>query len=450
VKNAGRKADLTKGMCYTALVGVHRQGVLESLGLEDPAVIFARLGLSPLDKPDCWPEGMSEMEAGRRLERLLNSNAQADAWPCFLGGGVYRHFIPAAVEEIAAKTEFWTPHLPAHPEIFQGVLTALFEYQSLLARLSGLEAACCPVGGPGEALAGAILAAFRRRPEGGRILVASSVNPFYLNQARQLVEPWPVAVHPLGFTDEGLLDRGELDRELDDQVMAVVVQCPNHFGLIENLPALTALAETSQAVLIEVVADPVSLGLLKSPGQLGFDLACGDLTGLGLPLSGEGSGAGFVAATCEFKDMLPGRLVAETEDVEGMRVFIDVTDHLSSGRPWRHLFSTNLLAGVRVAAHLSLLGDRGLERMARLTRERALLARRLARERNLEMPLGENYFNEFPIHLSAGSERVEIALRKAGILAGVPLNGTTWLFAFNELHEEADLVQLMDLLAGLS
>ena len=127
-----------------------------------------------------------------------------------------------------------------------------------------------------------------------------------------------------------------------------------------------------------------------------------------------------------------------------------MAEHLPSARAWRPLFSANLLAGVRVAAHLSLLGDRGLERMARLARQKALLARRLARERNLETPLGENYFNEFPIRLSAGREGVEAALRQAGILAGVPLNGTNWLFAFSELDEDGDLVRLMDLLAGLS
>lgn len=442
-------------MITSALSEEHRRGLLEAIRCEKASDLFTIHGLKAVSRPETFPLGSSELEIADRLIGFSRENANAEGWPCFLGGGFYRHFIPGAVEDVAAKQEFWTPHLPIYPEISQGTLSVLFEYQSLLARLTGMDVACCPLGDPGEALAGGLLAVLKRFPQGGKVLIASSVNPYYVKKARWMLRPFPLEIEPISFLDDGSLNLEVLDSSLEPGVRGVVFQCPNYFGVVENLPAIVELTRCHEAVLIEVIGDALSLGLLKPPGDYDVEIACGDLQGLGIPLWKAGFSAGFVAATREFTEVLPGRLVAETEDLEGVRVFVDLAEQFSVFRSRGALFSHNIIGAIRVAAFLALLGGEGVRQVALLSHQKAAFARREALRSGLTIPTCDAFFNEFPVTLDCDRDRLVQALAEEGLLGGIALDpagslGGSYLFAFTEMNKDADIVRLMEVLGGLS
>lgn len=442
-------------MITSALSEEQRKGLLEAIKCEKASDLFTIHGLEAAPRPETFPRGCSEFEIADRLIRFSWENVNAERWPCFLAGGFYRHFIPGAVDDIAGKQEFWTPQLPIHPEISQGTLSVLFEYQSLMARLTGMDVACCPVGDPGEALAGGLLAVLKRFPQGGKVLISCSVNPFYVNKARWMLRPFPLEIELLPFLEDGSLDLGVLDSSLGPEVRSVVFQCPNHFGVVEKIPAILELTRHHEAMLIEVIGDAFSLGMLKPPGDYDVEIACGDLQSLGIPMWKGGFSAGFVSAVREFADVLPGRLVAETEDLEGVRVFVDIAEELPVFRSRGALFSHNIIGAIRVVAFMALLGGEGVRQAALLSHQKAMFARREALRRGLTIPTADAFFNEFAIALSCGRQRLTQALIEEGILGGVAVDlggslGGSYLFAFTEMNQDADIVRLMDALGGLS
>jgi glycine dehydrogenase subunit 1 len=442
-------------MISSALSEEHRNGLLKAIGCEKAADLFMIHGLEIPSPPERFPPGCSEYEITDKLIILSQENKNAVQWPCFLGGGFYHHFIPGAVEDIAAKQEFWTPQLPIYPEVSQGTLTALFEYQSLISRLTGMDVACSPVGSAGEALAGAILAILKRFPGGGKVLIPRSVNPYYVTQARWILRPFPLEIEIMPSLNDGSLDLRALDDSLGPEVRGVAFQCPNYFGVVENIPAIVELTRSYEAVLIEVTGDVLSLGLLKPPGDYDLEIACGDLQSLGIPLCKAGFSAGFLASSKEFTEVLPGRLVAETEDMEGLRVFVDIAKELPESRAGSELFSHNIICAIRVAAFLALVGGRGIRQVALLSHQKARFARQEALRRRLSVPTANKFFNEFPIELDCDPSRLRKALLKEGLLGGIPLgsdvlSGKGYLFAFTEMNKDADIIRLMEVLSDLS
>lgn len=432
-----------------------RKALLETIGCKRASDLFSVHGLTARSKPGAFPKKCSEFEIDDSLRRFSRENMDAESWPCFFGGGVYHHFVPGAVEEIARKQEFWTPHLPTYPEISQGTLTVLFEYQSLITRLTGMEVGRCPVGSAGEALAGALMAVLKRFPRGGKILVPLSVNPHYVNQARWMLAPTPLDIEPVPFLEDGSLDLQTMDASLGPEIKAVVFQSPNYFGVIENSPAIVELTRAHDAILIQVVGDPLSLALLKPPAEFDVDIACGDLQSLGLPMWQGGFTAGFVVAAREFLDSLPGRLVAETEDLEGRRVFVDIADELPAFNTWGTLFSNSIWPGFRVVAYLALLGGTGIRRVALLSHRRAAFARAEALNRGLTIPTSDRFFDEFVVELNAEPFRLSQVLREEGLLGGIPVGEPDirprwYLFAFTEMNREEDIARLMEVLAKIS
>ncbi|MBP2674221.1 MAG: glycine dehydrogenase [Deltaproteobacteria bacterium] len=366
------------------------------------------------------PPGMSEFEMLDRLRELASQNLPVVP---FIGGGYYDHLIPAAVDHLAGRAEFYTAYTPYQPECSQGTLQALFEYQTAICRLTGLGASNASLYDGGTALAEAAMMALRITGR-GRILLDGAVNPFcraivrtYLaNLPVEIVEPAPL---------DGETDRQRLEKELDDRCAAVLVQNPNFFGRVADYGGLAAKARGCGALLVAYVY-PVSLGILKSPGEMGADIAVGDGQSLGNHLSFGGPAFGFLAARKELIRNIPGRIVGETVDREGRRGFVLTIQareqHIKRHKATSNICTNQSLCALRGLIFLSCLGKNGLAEMARRNRDKAEYAKAaLAAVRGVSIPAGSPTFNEFTAHLPRGADEVVASLLKRGIAAGVPL-----------------------------
>jgi len=349
--------------------------------------------------------------------------AQNDRVVPFVGGGYYDHVIPAAVDHLAGRSEFYTAYTPYQPEVSQGSLQALFEYQSAICRLTGLEASNASLYDGGTALAEAAMMALRVTGR-DRVILDGAVNPFYRAIVRTYLANLPVEIVELPPVN-GMPDRQSLDRKLDDRCAAVIVQNPTFFGCVADYSDLAAQVHKSGALLVSAVY-AVSLGLLKTPGDMGVDIAVGDGQSLGNHLSFGGPAFGFIAAKKQYIRNMPGRIVGETVDREGRRGFVLTLQareqHIKRHKATSNICSNQSLCALRGLIFLVSLGKRGLVELARLNRDKAEYAKRaLATIRGVTIPFGGLTFNEFSIRLPKRADDVVASLLQRGIAAGVPL-----------------------------
>ena len=366
------------------------------------------------------PPGMSEFEMMARLQEMAARNGRVVP---FVGGGYYDHVIPAAVDHLAGRSEFYTAYTPYQPECSQGSLQALFEYQTAICRLTGLEASNASLYDGGTALAEAAMMALRVTGR-GRILLDGAVNPFHRAIVRTYLANLPVEIVELPPVN-GMLDRQSLAGKLDDRCAAVMVQNPTFFGCVADYSDLAAQVHKSGALLVSAVY-AVSLGLLKPPGDMGVDIAVGDGQSLGNHLSFGGPAFGFIAAKKQYIRNMPGRIVGETVDREGRRGFVLTLQareqHIKRHKATSNICSNQSLCALRGLIFLASLGKRGLVELARLNRDKAEYAKRaLAAVRGVTIPPGGPTFNEFTIRLPKRADDVVASLLQRGIAAGVPL-----------------------------
>jgi glycine dehydrogenase subunit 1 len=392
--------------------------VIGAPGIEELfATIPRKLRAGTLELPD----GMSEFEMLRAMEELAGRD-RSDVVP-FIGGGCYDHVIPSVVDHLAGRAEFATSYTPYQPECSQGTLQALYEYQTAICRLTGMEATNTSLYDGGTALAEAALMALRITGR-NRIVLDGGVSPFFreivrsylANLAAEVVE-----VPPLG----GLTDRTGILSRLDQGVAAVIVQNPNFFGVADDPTDLAAAAHGCGTLLVAAFY-PISLGLLKSPGEMGADLAVGDGQSLGNHLSFGGPSFGILAVRNEHIRNLPGRIVGETVDREGRRGFVLTLQareqHIRRHRATSNICSNQSLCALRGLIFLSSLGPEGFAELARLNRDKAEYAKGLlAGIRGVSLLNVEPTFNEFTLVLPCDASAVVEKLLAYGIAAGVPL-----------------------------
>jgi len=368
------------------------------------------------------PPGMSEFEVMARLQELATQNGRVVP---FVGGGYYDHVIPAAVDHLAGRAEFYTAYTPYQPECSQGTLQALFEYQTAICRLTGLEASNASLYDGGTALAEAAMMALRVTGR-DRVVLDGAVNPFHRAIVRSYLANLPVEIVELPPVN-GILDRKGLAGKLDDRCAAVMVQNPNFFGCVADFSDLAAQVHKSGALLVSAVY-AVSLGLLKAPGEMGVDIAVGDGQCLGNHLSFGGPAFGFMAAKKQYIRNVPGRIVGETVDREGRRGFVLTLQareqHIKRHKATSNICSNQSLCALRGLIFLASIGKRGLVELARLNRDKAEYAKSaLAAVRGVSIPFGAPTFNEFTIRLPKRADDVVAALLKRGVAVGVPLGG---------------------------
>jgi glycine dehydrogenase subunit 1 len=403
-----------------AMLATVGAATVEDLFAEVPEAVRLR---RPLD----LPAGLSEVELLAELRAAAARTTPASELVSFLGAGIYDHYVPAIVGTIVGRSEFQTAYTPYQPERSQGVLQSIFEFQTAICELTGMEVANASMYDAGTALAEAsFLAGAQTRR--GRIVVSDGVHPEYrevLATESAAYGPRPVAV---GLAPGGRTDGEALRAAIDADTAAVVVQQPNFFGALEDVGEAARLAHEAGALLV-VVADPVSLGLLETPGALGADVVVGEAQSFGNAMSYGGPGLGFMAVSTKLMRRVPGRLVGETRDLEGRRGFVLTLQtreqHIRRERATSNICSNHALNALAALVHLAWLGKQGLPELAETCLHRAVYLR----ERLLALPGVTAHtegpiFREFAVRLPLPAKELVGALVPKGFLAGVPLGWT--------------------------
>ncbi len=416
--------------------------MLAELGMEDLRQLFADLPEELLEPDLRLPQPLSEQEALALLRSLAEKNQTADK--AFLGGGVRPHFVPSLVPALAGRGEFLTAYTPYQPEVSQGVLQAVFEYQTMIAELTGLDVSNASLYDGAAALAEGVLLALRQTRRMG-VVVSQGVHPEY----RQVLATY---LHAVGAElrtvdlENGLTPAASFD----DSVGAVVLQSPNFLGAIEN-PAPWVEAAHAGGALVVYVADPLSLALLKPPGEWGADIAVGEGQPLGNTMNFGGPQFGYIVVREKLMRQLPGRLVSQTHDVDGRRGYVLALaareQHIRRAKAKSNITTNAQLTALMGAMHLASLGPEGLAEVAAASVARAHdLAARLTALPGVELATPEPFFNEFVLRLPRPAAEVRAKLATRGWHAAAPLpteyGDNLALFAATERHGEEDLAGL--------
>ena len=366
-------------------------------------------------------EGRSEAEVYAHLHHLSHRNAHDLV--CFLGGGFYDHFIPACVDELAARSEFYTAYTPYQPEASQGTLQAIFEYQTAICRLTDMEVANASLYDGGTALYEAAMMAVRITGR-NKILLDSGVNPIYRNMLNCYTSNLAVDFEEIEVV-HGQSDRDRIAAALDETVAAVILQNPNFFGAVDDFTDIIDQAHAKGAMAVMSVY-PVSLGLLKTPGAMKADIVTGEGQSLGLPLAFGGPYLGFMATRMAHVRKMPGRLCGETVDQHGRRSFVLTLQareqHIRREKAMSNICSNEALCALRALIFLSWLGKQGFRDMALLCARKAEYAKtRLAAVPGVQVKKTAPTFNEFTLELPIDASTVVSRLVDKGIAAGFPL-----------------------------
>jgi len=440
-----------------------------SLSDKDKKEMLARIGVSSQDDlfcciPEeirlkrelCLPPPLTEPELVRHFEAVGRKNKER-VHLSFLGAGAYRHHIPSIVDYLSSRGEFISPYTPYQPEVSQGTLQVIFEYQTLVCQLTGLEISNASLYEGASAAAEAVLMAERLKGR-PKILVAGSVHPQYREVIRTYVKNLAIQVEELGYDDKGQVDSEALKRQIDGDTSAVVCQSPNFLGVVENLDRLSAVVHQHKALFVVVVAEAASLGILQSPGAAGADIVAGEGQSLGLPLSFGGPYLGFMACRKEFLRQFPGRIAGETKDVEGKRGFVLTLStreqHIRREKATSNICTNQAWCALRATIFLEALGQEGMRELAYQNIQKANYALdSLTAIRGIKRKFGGPVFNEFVLEFEGGYKKVEDHLLSNGILGGLAL-GPCYpglrdcaLFCVTEVHSKTDIDRLAGLVA---
>jgi glycine dehydrogenase subunit 1 len=414
-------------------------------------------------------------DIGSRSVPSVGATAREGAALSFLGAGLTPHHIPTAVDMLLCRSEWYTAYTPYQPEVAQGTLQAVFEYQTLVSELFGP-----PAGGDvapfisnasmydgASALAEAVLMARRVTGRDGSLL-CGALHPHYAETVRcylaGLCDPGKLdeQLAKVALAAEGRVDPAALDRALSERagsVACVVVQSPNYLGVVEDVRSLAERVHAAGALLVVVCTEPLAMGVLASPGSLGADIVCGEGIGLAIPPSLGGPGVGLFAARADFVRQMPGRLIGETVDQSGRRGYVLTLStreqHIRREKATSNICTNQGLIALAFTIHLSLLGRSGFVELARLNLAKAEYAKaRLSSLRGCQLAVSGPTFNEFALRLRGPAEPVAERLRERGILAGVPLSQPsfalpglvdaekTLLIAVTERHRREDIDRL--------
>jgi glycine dehydrogenase subunit 1 len=416
-------------MTYTFNTSDDQQAMLRAIGVPELAALFEQIPERiRLGRPLDLPPRMGELELTQHLGQLAAHNRACDELACFLGAGCYDHFVPAVVDALAARGEFYTSYTPYQPEVSQGNLQVMFEYQTLICQLTGMDVSNASLYDGGSATAEAVLMSISLTRRERNVVVAASVHPEYRQILSTYLEQNGTQLRVIGCP-EGIAKVEAVAAAVDDQTACVVVQHPNFFGNLEQVRALSEIAHRHGAMLV-VIFDPISLGLLKPPGELGADIVVAEGQSLGTPPSFGGPYLGVMACREQFVRRLPGRIAGQTVDRRGRRCWVLTLQtreqHIRRDKATSNICTNQGLFALRAAIYLATLGPQGLASVADLSLRKAhYAAERLSAHDRFERRFGAPFFKEFVVRDRAGQvgSLLDEALA-AGYLAGVPLG--TW------------------------
>jgi len=417
---------------------------LEDLGRLFPAALL-------LQAPLNLPLPLSEMELVEVL-RSLSGETGAKPVTSFLGAGAYDHFTPAVVDHILRRSEFYTAYTPYQPEISQGTLQAIFEFQTLICQLTGMDVANASVYDGASAVAEGVLMALRIKGR-KKILFSGAVHPEYRMVARTYTHPLDLAWEEIPFTDEGVTDLKAVERALDGETSTLVIQQPNFFGCLEDVARAAELAHGKGALLVVAVSEPLSLALLQPPGALGADIVVGEGQSFGNALSFGGPYVGFFSSKEGFLRAMPGRVVGETIDRQGRRGFVLAVatreQHIRREKATSNICTNQALCALATLVYLSLLGKQGLRELAEINLSKAEYAKTQVGGK-ARLRFSAPTFNEFVLQVPGGVEKALEHLRDQGIVGGLPLQRfypemkNEVLLCVTEKHSKADIDRCLE------
>jgi glycine dehydrogenase subunit 1 len=403
------------------------------------------------------PAGMNEIELTAHLKTLSEKNRTCDSGPTFLGGGAYRHFVPAAVSELSSRSEFVTPYTPYQPEISQGTLQVLFEYQTMIARLFAMDVSNASHYSGATAFADACLMA-RRATKKRKIVVPDNMHPEY----RAVVKTVLAGEDDIKTlkTKDGVIDRSSLSSSIDDDTAAIAAQYPSFFGTVEEFSDVAEMAHGKGSLFITATPEPIALGILKPPGEFGADIAVGEGLSLGLPVSFGGPTLGIFTTSEKLVRQMPGRICGRTVDAEG-RTSYTLTlstreQHIRREKATSNICSNQALCATTAAIYLSLLGRQGIYELASLNASLCEYAKGLLTSiKGVRIPYGAPTFNEFVIETPLEASDLIARLASRGIAGGIALSrwyknmGRQLLICTTELSTKDNIEKYAEALASL-
>ena len=447
-------------MSYIPNTDADRAAMLGTIGVDSIEALFADIP-ETVRFPDLdLPAPLSEMEVARLLQDLSELDADLGHNACFLGAGAYRHFVPAAVDHILRRGEFYTAYTPYQPEISQGTLTSIYEYQTMICQLTGMDVANASMYDGASALAEAALMAARvtRRDS---IVVSSAVHPEYREVVRTYTQGIGLPIQDVSYLPgEGTTDLDVLAKQVNQDTACVILQYPNFFGCLEGLEAAAEIAHEQGALLV-VAADPIALGMLKPPGELGADIVVGEGQSLGSPLQFGGPYLGFFACRQRYMRRMPGRLIGMTTDTEGRRSFVMTLQareqHIRREKATSNICTNEALVALAATVYLALMGKQGLRKAAELSYHKAhYAARRIAEIEGFDLAFSRPFFKEFAVKTPLPPAEINARLLEHHIIGGYDLGqaypelGQAMLLCVTEMNPKDEIDRLVDALAGMS
>lgn len=449
-------------MRYLPLTDDNRAEMLEAIGAKSAEDMYCDVPVEALLKaPIDLPMHAGEMDVEKTISALAAKNLSPSSHPSFLGAGAYRHHVPATVDYLIQRGEFLTAYTPYQPEVSQGTLQYLYEFQTQVALLTGMDVANASMYDGATACAEAVLMASRVTRK-HRAVLAGGLHPHYRDVTTNSTRLLDIElVGPDSDPCRAALASSVIDL-IDDKTSCVVVQSPDLFGRIIDLEPIAEAAHAKGALLIAVTTEVISLGLLEAPGNQGADIVVGEGQSLGNPLSYGGPYVGLFATRSKLVRQMPGRVTGQTQDVEGQRGWVLTLStreqHIRREKATSNICTNSGLCALAFTIHSSLLGEEGLNRLAKINHAKACtLADMLSDVKGVEV-LNDSFFNEFTVKLSKNANDVAEALAARGILGGVPVSrllhdrddlSNMMLIAATECTSDDDMAQLITALSSV-
>ena len=401
-----------------------RRAMLDAIGVKSVEELFADIPADMRIKRSLnLPPALSEMELKSHIQELALQDRDFEESLYFLGAGAYDHYVPSVVKHIVGRSEFLTAYTQYQPEISQGYLQALWEYQSLICLLTGMEMAVTSLYDGSTAMAEAAMMACNITGR-NEILISRTVHPHWRDVLVTYARDRDIIIRTVEYLD-GVISPEVLASQVNEKTAAVICQSPNFFGCIEDLRQLAQKAQAGGALFIAAV-NPISLGVLESPGVLGADIVVGEGQAMGLPVSFGGPYIGFLATRDKWLRRTPGRIVGQTVDHEGTRGFVLTIQareqHIRREKATSNICSNEALCSLAVAVYLSALGRQGIQQVSELCLQKAHFARKTILDvPGFEPVFSQPFFNEFVVRCPISPSELNTELREAGVVAGLDL-----------------------------
>jgi glycine dehydrogenase subunit 1 len=433
--------------------------MLQSIGIESTDALFADIPAEvKLSRKLNLGEAMSELELSRFIKTVADKNINTDDMICFLGAGAYDHYIPSIIKHITSRSEFYTAYTPYQPEISQGTLQVIFEYQTMIANITGMDVANASMYDGATACAEAGMMAVENTKKKS-LVISKTVHPEVRKVLATYMKFVGVEVVEIDSQD-GVTDIDKLRAAVSNTTAGVIVQSPNFFGIVEDLTEVEIITHSNKALLIVNVIDPISLGILKAPGEMGADIVVGEGQAFGNSLSYGGPYLGFMATTSKLMRKLPGRIIGETTDIDGKRAFVLTLQareqHIRREKATSNICSNQALNALTAAIYLTTMGKQGLKEVAQQSANKAHYAyNQLIATGKFKAVFNKPFFKEFVVQSNYKASEVNAMLLKHNILGGYDLvkdyevMENALLFCVTEKRTKQEIDKLVEILKGM-